>query len=91
VNDAPAEIRGHIPFKTLLVDAVAGAGFPDLLFAERCARLGVAEWVDAQGAGSWGYIWLKGQLYETMPEEELQLLYYSIKNYTSLTNPGAPA
>ena len=81
----------EIPFKTLLVDAVAGAGFPDEAFAERCVAQGVAEFTGNQHNPSWR--WLKGALYQSMPEEELQLLYYSIKNYVSYTHPhsGAPA
>lgn len=75
----------EIPFKTLLVDAVAGAGFPDEAFAERCTKLGLAEFTGNQHNQGWR--WLKGRLYESLPEDELQLLYYSIKNYTTLTNP----
>ena len=70
----------EIDFKTLIVDAIAGAGFPDEAFVERCVRMGVAK----RGEHGQDAMWLKAMLYEAMPEDELQLLYYSIKNYSTL-------
>ena len=80
-----------VTLSVMLVDAIAGAGFPSAAFAERCVQQGVAEHTFGESGDFTGTVWLKAALFEAMPEEELQLLYMSIKNYTSYTSttPGA--
>ena len=84
----------EIPLTEMLLDAIVGAGFPDDAFGLRCVAHGVARFTGNQHNED--FTWDRDALRASMPEDELQLLYYSIKNFKALAathppyaNPGA--
>lgn len=85
MNDSP-EIR----FKTLLIDAICGVGFPSMILAEECVKVGMAEFAGSHQAPEW-----RRPALQELPIDTLQELYDGLADkrdalFTQAPEPAAP-
>ncbi len=75
-------------FKTLLVDAICGVGFPSMVLAQECEKVGMAEFTGNPHNPEWK--WHRAALDE-LPVDTLQELYDGLADKReALDNPHAP-
>lgn len=72
--------------RTLLIDAIRGAGFPSMEYAAGCERRGLAVFAGNQHNKSWA--WRDGLL-ESRTEKELQDLYEQLR-FQRESSPTCP-
>ena len=63
--------------REFMVDAIIGAGFPDIRFAYRCEQLGLADFVGDTDTPAW--TWRKSAL-EAFSKGELDEVYLAVKS-----------
>lgn len=62
--------------KTLVIDAIIGVGFPSVVLASECERIGMAEYTGTATGPSWA--WRRERL-EKCEEHQLQELYTALR------------
>lgn len=72
--------------RTLLLDAIRGAGFPSAEYAAACERTGLAVFTGNQHNESWAW---RAELLESWSEEKLQRLYEQLRLQREESRPNA--
>ena len=76
--------------KTLVIDAIVGVGFPSVVLAGECERVGLAKFNGDQWNPGW--VWLRDRL-EAVELESLQELYQGMREAREenvITTPEEP-
>ena len=72
-------------FKTLVIDAICGVGFPSTLLAEECVKAGLA--VDVGNQWNPAYLWRRNRL-QRCSLDQLQELYEGLCEAREENNPS---